>query len=112
MLAENYMTLGVPGDCSIQSSPNMKTFLNVVNELVNGLQDGSVILSYANYLGKTRWEIIALLGMPDKISTPTRKYKIPLVYKYGKITFTFGVYRDSGVVLIVDSETHTILSSA
>lgn len=59
-------------------------------------------------LGKTREEIVEMLGEPDDVSVPSRKYKIPLIYVYGNIEYHFN--SEKGVcVLIFDNSTHKTL---
>jgi len=58
--------------------------------------------------GKTREEIIEILGEPDDIATTSRKYRNPLIYKYDKWELTFGPDKDDVCFYIMNSETHDI----
>lgn len=60
-------------------------------------------------LGKTREQIKEILGEPDAISIGTRKYKYPLVYKYGDIEYHFTTPQDGVVVTIFDEKHHRTL---
>jgi hypothetical protein len=41
-------------------------------------------------LGMTREEVVATLGIPDDVSTPSRRDRLPAIYKYGDIELYFG----------------------
>lgn len=57
-------------------------------------------------IGMTRAEAVAILGEPCDVSTPSRKYRIPAIYKYGAIElhFTQGI---SGTLWMVYQEIET-----
>lgn len=60
-------------------------------------------------LGMTRDQIVELFGEPDAKSIGTRKYKIPLIYKYGIYELTFDRYKDSGLIWVFDDDHNKML---
>jgi hypothetical protein len=61
------------------------------------------------YLGLTRDEVDDKLGPPDLIAATTRKYKNPLVYRYGSIEFNFMPSRDGVCISVFDESIHETL---
>jgi hypothetical protein len=45
--------------------------------------------NWNDFLGKTRDEIVGVLGEPDAKGAISRKYREPQIYKYGDIEFHF-----------------------
>ncbi len=60
-------------------------------------------------LGITREQLIELLGEPHDISCPTKRNKIPVIYKYNEIEYHFLRGKDGTLVLIFDNATHITL---
>lgn len=54
----------------------------------------------------TREQLFEQLGEPDFIGNISRKYKIPMVYKYGELEYYFGPLKTDGLTMIMDSNTH------
>jgi hypothetical protein len=52
-------------------------------------------------LGATREELRQLLGDPTDTSAPTRRERVPRIWKYGEIEYHFG---DDGKVWLVYTE--------
>ena len=57
-------------------------------------------------LGKTRMEVVDLLGPPDDTSVGSRKYRLPLIYVYDKYEVTFGTKWHDPCVSVMDRNTH------
>ena len=51
-----------------------------------------------------RDEVIAIIGEPDKISSTTKKYRIPMVYRYGNVELYFGPLKDCGLTFVQEVE--------
>jgi hypothetical protein len=41
-------------------------------------------------IGMTREEVVAVLGTPDAVSTPSRRERVPGIYEYSEIELHFG----------------------
>jgi len=61
-------------------------------------------------LGKTREEVIELLGEPYDKGTGSRKYPVPPIYVYGKYEIHFGPRKDDVCNFIMDGITHEIIA--
>lgn len=48
----------------------------------------------------TREQTKEVFGEPDQVSTTTRKYKIPFIFKYGDLEITFGPHKDSKILWV------------
>lgn len=57
-------------------------------------------------IGMTRDEVVAVLGEPEDVSTPSRKHRIPAIYKYGDIELHFEP-ENSGKLGLVYKEVKT-----
>jgi len=51
-------------------------------------------------LGITREELVEILGKPTDLSTGSRKYPTPSIYKYGEIEYHFQPYKNGALVFI------------
>jgi hypothetical protein len=47
----------------------------------------NLVAEGAIHLGMTRDEVRAVLGEPDDVGGTSRRYKIPLIWKYGDVEF-------------------------
>jgi len=53
-------------------------------------------------LGMSRDDVIRVLGEPDHISSTTRKYKTPSIYKYGDVELWFEPHKAGMLVTVWD----------
>lgn len=63
-------------------------------------------MNYQSLLGLTREQLIEVLGEPDLIAATTRKYKYPLIYRYGNIEYNFTREREGILVEVFDEYKH------
>ncbi len=57
-------------------------------------------------LGKTREEVVALLGEPQHKGATSRKYPTPSCYQYGNMELHFQPWKTGTCVFVFDLENH------
>ena len=67
---------------------------------------------YLDALGKTRKEVIDLLGKPDDTGGTSRKYPTPSVFLYGNYEIHFGPRPEHKSWLLFDRETESTIKTA
>lgn len=63
-------------------------------------QDTEDTMETQNLIGKTREEVIEIMGEPDHQGGTSRKYKTPSIYKYDKYEIHFGPRATDTVCLV------------
>lgn len=66
-------------------------------------------MDFKRLIGKTRQEVVTIMGEPDDKSVGSRKHRIPLIYLYGKYEVAFGNGEKDGCVYVMNSETHSFI---
>ena len=61
-------------------------------------------------LGKTREEVIELLGEPDAKATGSRKYRAPPIFLYGKYEVSFEPWKSGVCDFIMNADTHKTIA--
>jgi hypothetical protein len=65
--------------------------------------------NWTTLLGKSRLEVVTILGEPDDKGGTSRKYPTPSIYKYGDIEVHFGPrYRDTCWLVFNNAKHETI----
>ena len=52
--------------------------------------------------GLTRDEVKNILGGPTDTGTTSKKYRLPLVYRYGQFEIAFGPKKEDGLIYVMD----------
>lgn len=60
-------------------------------------------------LGITRERLVELLGSPDAVGGTSRRYKTPIIYKYGEIEYCFHHRKEGLLATVFDNANHVTL---